>query len=213
MRIRAAGALVLIVIGTAAGPMARAGEPDLSSPKAAAASLYQAMQAQDEQAILKIFYAPQKADRDLAQAYADLIVAGKKLADAAKEKYGAANEAIGAGTIGVEGLAQLDRAEVKSTGDTATLTIPGQTKTVTFHRTGDRWQIVLSDFAGTAEGGTSRQVVLLKKVSEALSDTAAEIQAGKCPTAQAAEASIQGKLARVMIRAATQASTRPATKP
>src|SRR5206468_3173390 len=107
---------------------------DLSSPKAAARSLYQAMQAQDDAAIAQVFYTPRPADRELAQAYAALIVSGKKLADAAREKYGTGGEAIGAGTVGPEELAQLDRADVKVTGDTAAMTIPGRPKPVTFHR-------------------------------------------------------------------------------
>lgn len=189
-------------------------EPDLSSPQAAARSLYQAMQAQDGDAIVRTFYAPRRQDQELARAFADLIVSGKKLADAAKAKYGTSGEAIGAGAVGPEEIAQLDRADVKVTGDTAAMTIPGRTKPVTFHHSSDgRWQLVLSDFAGAAEGDVARQTVLIRKVSEVLGETGDEVRADKYPTAQAAESAIQGKLAKVMIRAATQASSRPASHP
>jgi hypothetical protein len=189
-------------------------EPDLSSPQAAARSLYQAMQAQDGDAIVRTFYAPRHQDQELARAFADLIVSGKKLADAAKSKYGTTGEAIGAGTVGPEELAQLDRADVKVNGDTAAMTIPGRAKPVTFHRSPDgRWQLVLSDFAGGAEGDVARQSVLIKKVSEVLEEAADEVRTDKYPTAQAAESAIQGKLAKVMIKAATQASSRPVTHP
>lgn len=189
-------------------------EPDLSSPQSAARSLYQAMQAQDGDAIVRTFYAPRRQDNDLARAFADLIVAGKRLADAAKVKYGTSGEAIGAGTVGPEELAQLDRADVKVTGDTAAMTIPGRAKPVTFHRSPDgQWQLVLTDFAGAPEGDVARQAVLIRKVTEVLEETAEEVRADKYPTAQAAESAIQGKLAKVMIKAATQASSRPATRP
>lgn len=187
-----------------------AADPDLSSPKAAAKSLYQAMQAQDESAILKIFYAPDEQDRELAKAYGNLIVAGKKLADAAKEKFGASGEAIGAGAVGAEELSRVDSADVKINGDTATIQFAGMARPVTLHRTGNDWQVVLSDFAGTGPGGISRQITFLKKVGETLSDTATEINADKFPTAQAAESVLQGKLSRIMIKAATQATTKPA---
>jgi hypothetical protein len=94
------------------------------------------------------------------------------------------------------------------------MTVPGRAKPVTFHRSSDgRWQIVLSDFAGTAEGDASRQLVLIRKVSEVLTEAADDVRADRYPTPQAAESAIQGKLAKVMIKAATQASSRPATHP
>src|SRR5438552_2727300 len=95
------------------GPAAFAGtDPDLSSPKAAARSLYQAVEAEDGEAILKIFYAKDDSERELARAFADLIVAGKKLAEAAKNKFNATGEAFGGAVISKEDLAKMDQAQV-----------------------------------------------------------------------------------------------------
>src|SRR6267378_1382900 len=105
-------AAFLSVVQITLGAPAR-GEPDLSSPKAAARSLYQAVDAEDGEAILKIFYAKDDTERELAKAFADLIVSGKKLADAVKAKFNTTGESFGAGMIGKEELAKLERAEVK----------------------------------------------------------------------------------------------------
>src|SRR5437588_9075913 len=78
---------------------AAAAEPDLSSPRAAARSLYKAVDAEDGDAIIKIFYAKDDTERELARAFADLIVAGKKLADATKAKFNSTGESFGAGMI------------------------------------------------------------------------------------------------------------------
>jgi len=215
-RVGAVTVAMSLLIGSAVA--GGSGDADYATPVAAARSLYTAVQAQDGPAIERAFYAPRPEDRDLAKAFADLIVSGKKLADAAKAKYGTTGEAIGGGTMGAEALARLDQAEVKSTGpDTATLTVPGQPKPVPMHRTPDgKWQVVIAEYAGAADADLPRQAALVRKVADALTESAGEIDAGKYPTPQAAESAIQTRLARVMIRAATQAaaSTRAtATRP
>lgn len=191
-------------------------EPDLSSPKTAAKSFYQAVSAQDADAIREVFYAPGDDERALARSFADLIVATKNLGGAAKAKYGASGDALGVSMIGKDEFAKLDAAEVKESGDSATLTPVGAGKPLTFHRAGGKWQLVLTDFAGTTDGGVPQQVVLLKRVTKVLGDMAVEIEAGKHPTAQDAEAAIQQRLAGAMIaaaRAATGPATVPTTKP
>ena len=198
-------ALILLTLRTSA-------DATLNSPKEAAKALYQAMQDADSEAILKIFYTPTEADRQLGAALADLLVAGKKLADAAKAQYGADGEAIGAGPVGMEQLTRLQQAEEKINGDSATLTVAGQSKPVRFHHSDAGWQLELADFAGGAVDSQPHQIVLLQNVARALSDSAADINAGKYPTPQQSQSAIQTRLTRVMIRAATQPTTAATTR-
>ena len=205
MHYRALTVLLASFAAFSAGP-----ELDLSTPKAAAKSLYEAVEAQDGAAILRTFYAADDSERELAGAFSDLILAGKKLHDAARDKYGTVGEALGSGMMSKDDFARLDQAEVKETGDTATLTTVGRAKPIVFHKTGNQWQLVVRDFAN-AETDLPPQAALLKKVGGVFNDLAGEIAAGKYATSPEAESVIQTRLATVMIRAATQAATREAT--
>jgi hypothetical protein len=194
-------------------PAAVADEPNLSSPRTAVKSLYDAVQAQDGDAILKTFYAPTEPERDLARAFADVIVAGKRLRDAAKERYGSTGEALASGMMTREEFARIDQAELKETSpDSATLAPVGRTRAIPFHKSADgHWQIVVRDFA-SPDQDLPRQTVLLNKMSTVFNDVATEIRAGKYPTSPAAEAVIQSRLATAMIKAATQRTTQPASR-
>ena len=184
---------------------------DLTSPKAAARSLVQAVEAQDGRAIVKVFYAADDEERELAQTFADLIVSARKLSDAARAEYGGAGSGLAAGFLSGAELANLDRAEIKQAGDVATLSFLGQSRPMRFHRTADHWQLIVRDFANS-EDDLPRQVRLLKQVSGVFDEVSTNIAAEKYANPQDAESAIQTKLAVVMIKAATPA-TQPTTKP
>jgi hypothetical protein len=204
--------LAFALIAAQADPGAKRVDLDLSSPKAAVKSLGRAVDAQEGEVILKIFYTADDAERELAKAFSELILSGKKLGDAAREQYGSGGDTLGSALMSQAEFAKLDQAEVKENGDSATLTPVGQSRPIRFHRTGTRWQLVIRDFAN-ADDSLPRQVALLKKVSGVFTDMTDDIKAGKYGSSQEAEAAIQTKLANVMIRAATQATSKPATKP
>ena len=185
---------------------------DLSSPQGAIKSLCRAVDAQDGEAVLKVFYAADPGERDLAKAFADLILSGKKLGDAAREQFGSAGDTLGSGVLNQAELARIDQAELRENGDNATLIPIGQSRPLQFHRTGEQWQLIVRDFANAQEN-LPRQVALLKKVAGVFDDMAQNIDAGKINSSQEAEAAIQTKLANVMIRAATQSSTKPILTP
>lgn len=202
--------IILIAVICTALP-AFAIEPDLSSPQAVLKSLNLAVEAQDGPAVLKIFYSANDEERGLAQAFSDLIMAAKKLGDAEKLNYGVVGDPPANGMMSVDELSHLDRAEVKISGDTATLLPIGRTRAIQFHRANDRWQLVIRDFAN-AEDNLPHQITILKKVTQVFENVTADITAGTFTTPQEAEAAIQTKLATVMIKAATQATSRPTTK-
>ena len=96
------------------------------------------------------FYAGDAAQRALADAMADFIVAGKTLGDAARAKYGAAGDPLGRGMLDPADLAKLDAATVKETGDAATLDVPGQARPMSFRRQDGAWRLVVTDFGGAS---------------------------------------------------------------
>ena len=187
-------------------------EPDLTSPSAALKSLHRSIEAQDGTAVLKIFYAANDEERELSQAFTDLILGAKKLSDTEKTAFGITGEPPATGIMTRDELTRLDQAELKISGDTATILPLGRSRAIQFHRSKDRWQLVIRDFAN-AEENLPRQVSLLKKVTQVFESVAGEITSGKFATAQEAEAVIQTKLASVMIKAATQATSQPSIKP
>src|SRR5687768_17915035 len=129
----------------------RADAPDLSSPKAAAKSLYQAVDRGDGEAIRAVFFTETDAQRHLADAYADMILASKRLADVAEQKYAgaAAADAFAQGAVTAEDVKRIDAAELKTEGgDRASLHLPLATRPMNFRKTARGWQLVIADFAG-----------------------------------------------------------------
>ncbi len=214
----AAAALMLVAT-------ARAADPDLSTPKAAIKSLQDAVAAQDGDAANQTLYAADQVDKDLARAFADLLVAGRKLNDATRDKFGATGPAAGAGAAAGEALAGLDKAQITINGDTATLTPAGASpRPIHLKRAKDgKWQLVVRDFANAADPDLPAQTAVLKKVGQVFADIAAQIESDKFSGPQDAEAAIQSRLATILISAsrasaikadaAAKAATRPATKP
>jgi hypothetical protein len=201
--------LTIAAFSNAAEPSTRASVVvDLSTPRAAVRSLVQAVEAQDGRAVLKVFFSADDAERELARTFADLIVSTKNLGDAVRARYGSGVDSLASGLVGPAELAKLDQAEVKQSGDTATLIPMGQSRPMRFRRTEDGWKLMVRDFAN-AEDDLPQQVLLLKSVARAFDEMTAEIAAGKHERSLDAESAIQTKLAAVMIRAATTSS--PAT--
>src|SRR5688572_5070109 len=90
-------------------------QPDRSTPKAAAVALFNSITAGDRDTVAAAFYAENDPQRALAAAMADMIVSGKKLADAAKGKFGQAGDPIGRGMLDPADLTKLEQATVKQT--------------------------------------------------------------------------------------------------
>ena len=180
--------------------------PDLSSPKASAKSLYEAVDRADGQAIRAIFFTETDAQRQLADAYADMILATKRLADVAKSKYAgaaaAAADALTLGAMPAEDIKRIDAADVKHDApDRATLTLPLATRPMTFRKTERGWQLVISDFAGGAADRIDGQIEMTRQITAAVTDIADGIATDKYPTPHDAEQAIQQRMNEVMTRA------------
>src|SRR5438128_1370905 len=95
-----AGLVALLVTRSALGAV------DLSSPRSAARSFYEAMNNADNTAMRDCLLVEGEDQQQLANAFLDLVVASKKLSDAAREKFGAgADKQIAAGAISREDAA------------------------------------------------------------------------------------------------------------
>jgi hypothetical protein len=205
---------MLFVMITAA-VVVRAAEPDRSSsPRSAAIALYKAVSAGDRDAVAASFYAANSAQRDLADAMADVIVAGKKLGDAAKAKFGKAADPIGRGMLDPADLSKLEEATVKETAaDAATITVPGQPRPMSFRKQDGQWKLVVTDFGGAAPQNIAKQTRLVQQMAAAIDASAVEVAAGKFKTPEEATNAIQQSLHLVMLSFYRPSTTRAATMP
>jgi hypothetical protein len=192
---------------------ARAAEPDLSSPKAAAKSLFNAISTSDRDAVAASLHADNHEQTQLASAMADLIVAGKRLGDASREKFGREGDPIGRGMLDPTDLSRIDTATVKENGDQATLTLETQPRPMSFRRRDGKWRLVVTDFAGAEKENIDKQVRLIRLMTDAIDKSAKEVSAGQYKTAEAALTAIQQRLHGVMLMFYRPATTRSATMP
>ena len=188
------------VMFLAAAALAVAAAPDLSTPRATAKSLYLAVQQADAQAIEQIFYAADDQQKELCRCFADLLVAGRKFQDAIRVKYGQSGANLGTGMFTDADLARYDQGKLVIDGDTAQLTPEGQSEShpLKFKRVDDKWKLIVTDYAGATDANLPRQLQTLQAMTQALRTSAAEIGAGKYPTADEAAAAIQQKFHAVM---------------
>lgn len=177
---------------------------DLSTPKAAARSLFLAVERGDEPALREMFFVADPDDatqRELVAAYAHLIIQGKRLSDAGSKKFPGAADALAQGIVSAEELKRVDEAKVEETGDTAKLTLDGRMREMRFRRTGNQWRLVVAETENATEKNLSEQIELVREFAGAIGETVDEIDAGKFATVQEAEVALQSKANAVMMRA------------
>jgi hypothetical protein len=207
---------VLAVMGAALQASHAAPQPapvDLSSPKSAAKSLLHAVAAGDAAGVRSILLAENDQQEQLAGALADVLTAGDKLNDAAREKFGAAGDSIGKRTLTEEDAARIDAATVTNNGDNEVrMELPGLSKPMTWRKVNEQWRLLVMDYAGAKPDKIPEQISLLSAIGQAMTDTADDITAGKLVSSADAEASLQSRMNEVMIRAARAArGAAPAT--
>src|SRR4051794_31427027 len=82
--------------------------PDFSSPRFAAKSFYNAIEAGDVATIRAAIFADDDAQRKLVDAFTDVIAASKRLGSAARDKFGAAGDMMQMSAIPKEEAARID---------------------------------------------------------------------------------------------------------
>jgi hypothetical protein len=187
-------------------------DADLSTPKSAAKALWAAVDEADREKIQAVLFAENDQQRDLIAAFADLLVSGRTLETASREKFGKAADKIARPMIDAKDASKLDTADVKESGDAASLTLPGGTKPMNWRKSDGRWRLIVTDYGNASPANLPGQIKLLKSMSAAMTESAKEIRANKYADVPAAEAAIQQKLHAVMIDSYRPASG-PATAP
>jgi hypothetical protein len=187
---------------------------DLSTPKSAARSLFDAINAGDRAAVAASLYAADDAQANYTNAMADMIVAGKSLGDAARRQFGPAGEGIGMSTLDPATAAKLDQATVQQTGDSARIMVPGQPRPMSFRRRSDgTWGLVVFDATSTTQPDIAKQTKLVRLMADAMQISATEIAKGTFKDAGEATTAIQQRLHAVMLSFHRPATTRSATMP
>jgi hypothetical protein len=190
-----ATATLLVALGSFT---AAAAEIDPNSPRGAMKAFYQAMEAGDPTAVRAALYAADAQEKQLADAYAAQLTAAKALGDAAKNKFGAAGDALGKGLPLKDEIAKLADAAETVTGETATLKLAGQPKPLRFIKADGRWRLFISDYAGASGDDLAPQVAVLNDMAAVFNAAATDISADKYPSAQEAQRALQQKLQAVL---------------
>jgi hypothetical protein len=192
---------------------------DLTSPKAAAKTLFTAIHNQDVDQLRAALDSTDEGQRQLTAALADVIIAGKRLADASHAKFGTAGGAIAKPMIATSDFKKIDNATVTEVSETATVTIEGQPRPMTFRKRDGSWRLVVEENGVATPEEFKQRLKLRTDMAAALRETALDLAAGKYATPQEAERYIQERLHAVMIGtfhldrgAATQPATTRAAK-
>jgi hypothetical protein len=188
--------------------------PDLSTPKAAAMSFADALQAGDV-AAAKTAAVGDAQNQDLVSTLAEVAAQNAKLREAAKAKFGEeASKKIAKKMTSEELAKQLDEAEIKENGDTATITSkenPGNP--LTLKKVDGQWKVDM--LSGAAGAQTAQQLPLIKAFGTLMSELATEINDGKYKTVDEAQSAMQTKMMTAMatMRRPTTAPTTVPAKP
>lgn len=215
---------------------APATDPAGVAPREAVKAFRAALEANDAHALAEMTWATDDSRRKLADACARVIVAGKRVADAAAERFGrggaGAGEPITRGGLGAldQELRAIDEAPVSEAGDVATIALPSPPsrgdrppRVLTLRRraTDGKWFVDVLEFAGFADqdadplepGEADARIDLLYRLSRGLAEVADDCAAGRYRTAGDVRAAVQDRFhGAVQKSMEAMDSTRPSTR-
>ncbi|HRK29582.1 MAG TPA: hypothetical protein PLD59_00785 [Tepidisphaeraceae bacterium] len=171
------------------------------------------MAAQDATRLLAVCDVPTPAERSYVESAVKVMLAGRRLADAATKTYGPAGDAIAKGPIAATDEADIPAAAVSVIGDRAELLMPGHTQPLKFRLVDGGWKLGVSDFAGSAPRDLDKQTALSHLFATALAEAAEEIEEGRYARVDDAEAAIRQKLNQVLMKSLASTPPTPATQP
>jgi hypothetical protein len=189
---------------------------DTSNPKAAVKSLYGAVAKGDASALRSILLVDGDPQQQFVAGYAELIIAGKRLADAAKAKYPGVATAFTQGTILPEDAAKIDSAKVSIEGETATVKVNDRDEPLKLRKVDGAWRVVVgTQEPGSAPAQRESQLTLLRGLTEAMNASAQDITADKFGSAQEAETAVKDRLGAVLTKALQNEgpTSKPTTRP
>jgi hypothetical protein len=171
IRTRATSIVASLAFCLGAGAMmasvARADEPDTSTPKKAAVSFAKALSAGDMDAAHKLATGTD-AEFALCKAMGDTILASKRLNDAAVQKFGADGKLPKEMTMDM--AADFESADEKIDGDKATLVMKGKPDDQfppTLKKDGDSWKMDLTNMdKDPSSAGMSQMFSVMTKAMD-----------------------------------------------
>ena len=213
-RLMIVSSVAILMFGVCAGSTFAA--PDLSNPKSAAMAFAKAMEAGDAD-VAKAATLSDANNQELVTTLAGMVANVNKLRDSAKAKFGdAAGEQIAGNMKSMDMAKQLEDAEVKETGDTASIS---STKTpgnpVQLKKVDGEWKVDMASSIAAAPGGgnIAQQLPFLKAVGAAMGELSTEITAGKYKDVEEAQSAMQTKMMGAMAAMRRPATSAPATQP
>lgn len=182
---------------------------DLSTPKGAMKTFMTALMRGDADSAKKAVIA-EAAETKFIDEMAAATASFKKLADAAKVKYGDEGKTIAPFASDDARMDMLDSAQEAVTGDTATVSTPNNEK-IPLKKVGDDWKIEMSKMPNIAQ---MKQALPMFQTMKKMSDEfAAEISGGKYPTVADAKKAMETKMVEAITAQAVQATTTTAPAP
>jgi hypothetical protein len=136
---------ICLGVGATMASVARAGEPDRSTPKKTAVSFGKALSAGDMETVHKVATGT-AAEFALCKSMAEMIQASKRLNEAATGKFGDDGKLPKELTMDI--VADFEAADEKIDGNTAALVIKGKADDQfppTFKKDGDNWTLDLTN--------------------------------------------------------------------
>jgi hypothetical protein len=187
---------------------------DAAGVKAAAKAFQSAVQRGDAGAIAQMLIVENDPQQLMAQAYANFILAGKHLAEAAKAKFPDSTNPLAISAVPPEEAAKIDSAVVTFDHDTATLKTTGPASPMTFRNSGGAWHVFVSQ-PDSAPEHRAQQLALIGGMTDALNQATAELNADKYGNVQDLENAVKQKLGTVLAKAMQSdlPTSRPTTRP
>jgi hypothetical protein len=179
---------------------------DASSPQAAAKSLTAAVARGDADTVRSLIVVQNDPEQQLANAYSHLLLAAKRLSEAAKKRYPGGTDPFAAGGITPEEATNIDAAVVHVEQDLATLTIKGRERPMKLRKVGESWKVIISEEPEQSAQQRDRQVALVQGMADAMNASADDINAGRFRDVEEARNAFRTRLGAVIARAAPAAS-------
>lgn len=174
---------------------------EIADAKSAVKNLYISVARADSAAIRQYLFVENDPQEELAKAYADLILAGKKLADSARKRYPGSPAAFAQGAILPEDAALIENADVKVTGDDAVIRFAGRTSAINVRRINGAWRVVMRQGADDSAEHRQRQLAMLAGMADAMNKSAEEIDANTYVKVEEAETAVKDRLGSVLAKA------------
>jgi len=191
------------------GNVLRAADLNQSTPKETVISFAKALDAGDTASIKQLVTGTDKQVA-MMEGAGNMMSAMKRMQDAAVAKWGDAGKAI-AGEMGKpsdEILKNIDKAEIKEEGDTATFKGQNDKETVKLKKVDGKWKIDLASMPD--QGELEKAGPALKAMTKAADDTATDIKADKFKTVDEAKQAFGLKVMAAVMSAG--AASQPAEK-